>query len=247
MATRFVTVSIDIMHDKNLNQSQKFLLAEIEQLSQLNSGCIATNEHFSHLIGISKVNVSRNISSLEKMGYINTEIQKGTRNHIRIISLIKLIRPPYQNDKTPLSKRQESKENKTINKTINKEEIVKAEALDDSQVVANYLYLKIKENNPTYKKPSLSAWIKDIELAIRVDNRTKTELINCINWIYNTSKGSFWIPNILSGKKLRQKFDTMNMQSKAISKQESKTTMVDTIYSQGTTASELIKRMEQVS
>lgn len=126
MATKFITVSIEIMHDTNLNQSQKFIYAEIEQLSSLAKGCIASNQHFSELIGITKENVSRNINDLQKKGYINVEIVNGTRNHTRIItitdlvSLTKVVRPPYQSSKTPLLKQQETKENKTINKTINK-------------------------------------------------------------------------------------------------------------------------------
>jgi DNA-binding MarR family transcriptional regulator len=119
MATRFVTVSIEIMHDANLNQSQKFILAEIEQLSELEKGCVASNQHFADLIGITKENVSRNINDLQKKGYIVLEIVTGTRNHIRMITLTTLVRPTYQNSKTPLLKQQESKENKTSNKTIN--------------------------------------------------------------------------------------------------------------------------------
>ncbi len=111
MATKFITVSIEIMHDKNLNQSQKFLLAEIEQLSQLDNGCYASNKHFSDLIGITKENVSRNINELQRMGYIEVEIKAGSRNYTRIITLTKTVRPPYQNSKTPLLKQQETKEN----------------------------------------------------------------------------------------------------------------------------------------
>jgi DNA-binding MarR family transcriptional regulator len=125
MATKFITVSIDIMHNKDLNQSQKFMLAEIEQLSSLEKGCIATNEHFARLIGITKENVSRNINNLQDKGYINIEIKNGSRNHIRMITLIKtatlttLVKPPYQSSKPPLSKQQETKGNRTINKTSN--------------------------------------------------------------------------------------------------------------------------------
>ena len=120
MATKFITVSIEIMHDKNLNQSQKFILAEIEQLSQLDNGCFASNRHFSDLIGITKENVSRNINELEKMGYIGIEIKKGSRNHTRIITITTLVRHPYQSSKTPLLKQQETKDNIQSNKTINK-------------------------------------------------------------------------------------------------------------------------------
>jgi DNA-binding MarR family transcriptional regulator len=125
MATKFITVSIEIMHNKDLNQSQKFMLAEIEQLSSLEKGCIATNEHFAKLIGITKENVSRNLNNLRDKGYIKIEIKNGSRNHVRIITLIKiaslttLATPPYQSSKPPLLKQQETIENKTINKTTN--------------------------------------------------------------------------------------------------------------------------------
>ena len=126
MATKFITVSIEIMHDKNLNQSQKFLLAEIEQLSQLDNGCYASNKHFSDLIGITKENVSRNINELQKMGYIEVRIKAGSRNHTRIITLTEIVRPPYQNSKTPLLKQQDpltkvvrDYSNKTSNIQIN--------------------------------------------------------------------------------------------------------------------------------
>ena len=40
MATKFITISIEIMQNKDLTQTEKFLLAEIEQLSSLEKGCI---------------------------------------------------------------------------------------------------------------------------------------------------------------------------------------------------------------
>ncbi len=135
MATKYITVSIDIMHDKNLNQSQKLILAEIEQLSQLDNGCFASNKHFSDLIGITKENVSRNINELERIGYIAIDIKKGTRNHTRIITLINLVRPPYQNSKTPLLKQQETKgieqTNITNNIKNNKKENTISYSFDD--------------------------------------------------------------------------------------------------------------------
>jgi len=111
MATRFITVSIEIMHDKKLNQSQKFILSEIEQLSSLKDGCYASNSHFSELIGITKENVSRNINSLQKMGYIEIETKDGSRNYERLITITKIVTPPYHNSNPPLSKQQETKEN----------------------------------------------------------------------------------------------------------------------------------------
>lgn len=120
MATKFITISIEIMHDNNLTANQKFILAEIEQLSELEKGCVASNEHFSSLIGIAKESVSRSISDLEKKGYITTEITAGSRNHVRVIRINKMLRPPKQNVKTPLTKCQETKENIQVNIQENK-------------------------------------------------------------------------------------------------------------------------------
>ncbi len=107
--------------------------------------------------------------------------------------------------------------------------------------VSEYLLAKIITNNPKFKQPNLQTWAKDIDRAIRIDHRTEQELIGCIDWIY-TDSGSFWEPNILSGKKLREKFDTMQAQSRSKSKKSE--TMVDKIYDSGLTAQEVIKQME---
>ena len=87
MATRFITVSIEIMHDKNLTPNQKFILAEIEQLSQLDRGCTASNKHFSELIGISIAGVSNALQDLEKKGYINIDNSDTKRNFGRKITI----------------------------------------------------------------------------------------------------------------------------------------------------------------
>jgi len=81
----------------------------------------------------------------------------------------------------------------------------------DSEIIALDLYNKILKVNPTFKG-DYKKWIPDIEKMIRIDKRDILDIQNCLNWIYNDKKGSFWIPNILSGKKLREKFDTMKIQ-----------------------------------
>jgi len=103
------------------------------------------------------------------------------------------------------------------------QEIITTESYDDSLRLSNYLFNNILKVNPNFKKPNLDTWAKDIDKAIRIDKRTVEQLKECIDWIY-TEKGAFWQKNILSGKKLREKFDTMNMQviTKVSTKQELK-------------------------
>lgn len=113
--------------------------------------------------------------------------------------------------------------------------------------VADYLLMKILSVNPDFKKPSLNTWAKDIDKAIRLDNRTENQLIGAIDWIY-TAEGSFWQSNILSGKKLREKFDTMQAQHRTRHSRQKNS--VDDIYATGMTASEIIDEMikkEEVS
>jgi DNA-binding Lrp family transcriptional regulator len=159
MATRFITVSIEIMHDKNLTANQKFILAEIEQLSQLDNGCIASNQHFSELTGIARESVSRSIKDLEVKGYINTEIINGSRNHLRKISLNKTSNPPKQNIKPPLTKHQETKENKTINKTINSYDLFLSELKEKVSIKSKVT--KTKEGKELFSK------VEDKELLIK--------------------------------------------------------------------------------
>jgi len=107
--------------------------------------------------------------------------------------------------------------------------------------VSDYLLNKILHSKPNFRKPNMQTWSQDLEKAIRIDKRTEQELIGCIDWIY--TDGSFWIPNILSAKKLREKFDTM--ESQMTSRNKKKSTVVDSLYDNGLTAQEMIKQMEK--
>jgi hypothetical protein len=54
---------------------------------------------------------------------------------------------------------------------------------------------------------NVSTWARDIELLIRIDQRTPEEIRRVIDWCQQPD--GFWGPNILSGRKLREKFDTL--------------------------------------
>lgn len=79
---------------------------------------------------------------------------------------------------------------------------------DDSMRVAEYLLKCILEHKPNLKKPNLESWAKDIDKAIRIDNRTPRELCEVAKW---ATQDEFWQPNILSGKKLRAHFDALQI------------------------------------
>lgn len=117
-----------------------------------------------------------------------------------------------------------------------------SKTLEAAVRIANYLHTKILSVNESFSKVNIDSWANDIDKAIRLDNRTEEQLVACIDWIYKDSKGSFWIPNIMSGKKLREKFDTMNMQ--VIATPKTNKDKLNDIYATGLTATEIISRME---
>ena len=118
MATEFIVVPINIMHDKNLTPNQKFILSEIKQLSTLEHGCIASNRHFAELVGIKVQGVSNAINDLAKKEYIVIDNSKTVRNYGRVITIHENVSPIHQNVST-IHENVETKGNKTTNKTIN--------------------------------------------------------------------------------------------------------------------------------
>ncbi|WP_207707283.1 hypothetical protein [Crassaminicella thermophila] len=55
----------------------------------------------------------------------------------------------------------------------------------------------------------MDKWSVHIDRLIRLDGRTEDEIKKVIQWC---QKDSFWMTNILSTKKLREKFDTLFLQ-----------------------------------
>ena len=217
MATKFITISVEIMHDTNLTANQKFILAEIEQLSSLENGCIAGNNHFSELTRIAKQSVSRCISDLEKQGYINTEIVKGSRNHKRIITINKMLNHPKQNVKPPLTKCLETKGNIQSNIQNNsyepKDSIStplkkKVMFTDEDMGLAATMYHNLLAMNESMKKPDLEKWANEFRLMREIDHRKVGGMDNFLNSLA-TENGmwEFWRGNILSPKSMRKNYD----------------------------------------
>lgn len=85
---------------------------------------------------------------------------------------------------------------------------------DDSDEIkiCKYLISKILSNNPKAKVPEgikIQQWAEHIDKLIRLDKHTKREIVAVINYC---QADSFWKSNILSTKKLRDKFDTLWLQ-----------------------------------
>lgn len=77
---------------------------------------------------------------------------------------------------------------------------------------AKYLFEKIKGNNPKQKEPNFDSWANDFRLMREKDSREPQEIKDVIDWCQTDP---FWQGNILSPKKLREKFDQLTIQMKS--------------------------------
>lgn len=84
--------------------------------------------------------------------------------------------------------------------------------LEDMQM-AELLVQLITANNPEWTmRGSIDKWAEDIEKLHRIDLRSYEQIGYMIRW---TQKDSFWCQNILSTKKLREKFNDLIPKIKA--------------------------------
>jgi len=79
----------------------------------------------------------------------------------------------------------------------------------DEYRLSLYLYNHMLKNNPEAKKPNFQYWCKHIDHMIRLDNRSLEGIKKIIEF---SQKDSFWCSNILSTKKLRDKYDQLYIQ-----------------------------------
>lgn len=95
--------------------------------------------------------------------------------------------------------------------------------------LAELLYELHRKEDTKFNKPlkHRHTWANDIRLLFN-DGRSKEEIESVIKWCQEP--GCFWFPNILSGKKLRDKFDTMLFQMKRDSQNDEKNKPKEVIY-----------------
>lgn len=77
--------------------------------------------------------------------------------------------------------------------------------------LAQLLVERITANTPTFKAPNVPQWAEQVRLMRERDSRTIEQIRFLIDWC---QKDHFWQANILSTKKLREKFDVLVAQVK---------------------------------
>lgn len=99
------------------------------------------------------------------------------------------------------------KNNKTSSSQPRKKRVYDTDSV--YYILAEELFKQICQNQEI-KKPNLQSWADDIRKMIEIDKRTENQVRGMIEW---SQHNVFWASNILSAKKLREKYDTMAAQA----------------------------------
>ncbi len=90
-----------------------------------------------------------------------------------------------------------------------------SESIDPDSVemkISSLLLSLIRKNKPDFRDPDLQKWSNEIDLMIQKEKRDPERIEKVIRWATNDE---FWKTNILSTKKLRQQFDTLEIKMEA--------------------------------
>ncbi|MBE2895729.1 hypothetical protein HPC38_02395 [Pasteurellaceae bacterium HPA106] len=135
------------------------------------------------------------------------------------------------NNKNTTKKTNSSSEKKSADK--------KFKFTDDDIKAAKYILEKIKSIQPNFKEPdNLDNWANEIRLMRERDNRNLREICKLFAWANNDP---FWQSNILSPKKLREKWDQLYLKSIAINNAKQASNSFDPKQSGGWSHGKTIK------
>lgn len=107
--------------------------------------------------------------------------------------------------------------------------------------LVSLLFEKIKSIHPKHKQPNHDKWTDEMEKMLRIDERSESEIIQCIEHIYS-AEDTFWAGVIKSPTSLRNNFDTIFLQMS-----QKKTKPVDMKAEDNKKKSEKIKSNKEIA
>lgn len=97
----YAIIPATVRYDNNLKSAEKLLYGEITALANKNGYCYAKNKYFADLYNVTAVSVSRCISHLQELGYIETEIIRNKNKEIVSRNIYIVDIPYYQKNQYP--------------------------------------------------------------------------------------------------------------------------------------------------
>ena len=114
----------------------------------------------------------------------------------------------YKKDYNNISSSQIFEKSKIDDERVKKKKVFETDS--DPYLLAKFLEKCITENNSKFpqNESQRQRWAKDFDLMIRRDKIDADDIAEVIDWCQNDS---FWRSNILSGKKLRDRYQQLKM------------------------------------
>ena len=78
----YAVIPASVRYDKNLKPAEKLLYGEISALCNKEGYCFAKNRYFAELYSVSQSSVSRWISNLTKLGFLEVQIIRNEKNEV---------------------------------------------------------------------------------------------------------------------------------------------------------------------
>ena len=231
----YAVIPATVRYDNSVVPGAKLLYGEITALCNEKGYCWATNDYFSRLYSVSKRTISTWIKSLCDAGYISAEfvldneskkvkvrclkVEANFDTHLMKTSIPSRskLREPHEenfaenNTINNIYTSQISEKSKVNDETNEKKKIFEADS--EPYLLAKFLEGCIVENNSKFpqSEKQRQRWAKDIDLMLRIDKIDADDVATVIEWCQNDN---FWHSNILSGKKLREKYQQLVMKMK---------------------------------
>ena len=167
----YAIIPATIRYDERLKYAERLLYGEITALIGKEGYCFATNSYFANLYNVIPGTISRWISHLSKLGYINVELIKNDKKEIterRIyitdISCRKIVQDTY-------------KQNSTYHYKQNKQYPMSQKAKDIK--IDRFFYLIINNNKSELKKEfkEIQIYQEFYELLIKFEFNYTEEII----------------------------------------------------------------------
>ena len=216
------------------NPTRKLVLLKLADNANDKGECFPSYQHIADHCEVSRRSVISHIDVLIKMGLVEKKLRKnqdGSSSNLYILHLEKgsenisppseRISPPSENGSLPPSENISPITNHSINQSINHIDLslqTKTPATSPAKkfsftemdlAMAKEMFARIQKLNPNHKQPNFEAWANDIRLLGERDGKSYPEIIDLFEW---ANQDRFWQANILSPRKLREKWDVLVLQ-----------------------------------
>ena len=216
------------------NPTRKLVLLKLADNANDKGECFPSYQHIADHCEVSRRSVISHIDALIKMGLVEKKSRKnqdGSSSNLYILHLEKgsenisppseRISPPSENGSLPPSENISPITNHSINQSINHIDLslqTKTPATSPAKkfsftemdlAMAKEMFAHIQKLNPNHKQPNFEAWANDIRLLGERDGKSYPEIIELFEW---ANQDRFWQANILSPRKLREKWDVLVLQ-----------------------------------